>query len=185
MARNGKVALRGLSGLALAFALALGFPQGALAEKYHVTVTNNLADELLAPIVVTDTKNDHHFFTGNYVTEAAESQILTGDPAMIVKAIGMMEATVAHGMAGPPGVLLAPMDSISFEVETDAKSLRVLAMVAPTMVPDNYVTNVVDIHASDTVTVELNRFDIGHDEKTMINMMRSNGGATVTIEKAM
>ena len=30
--------------------------------------TNNLSDELLAPIVVTSASNDAHFFEGNYVT---------------------------------------------------------------------------------------------------------------------
>jgi len=41
-------------------------------------------------------------------------------------------ASVGHGKDGPPGVLLAPGKSVSFAVSTDAKQLRVIAMVAPT-----------------------------------------------------
>jgi hypothetical protein len=156
----------------------------SFADTYSITVTNTLSEELLAPIIVTDAANDAVFFTGNYVTAEAEEQILTGDPSQVVMALGEGNAAVGHGNDGPPGVLLAAGDSVTFEFETDATALRILAMVAPTMVPDNYVTNVVDIHASDEVTVMLHRFDIGHDEMSMDNMMvMSDGGATVVITR--
>ena len=155
----------------------------ALAETYTITVTNNLSEELLAPIVVTSAANDSHFFDGNYVTPAAETQILTGDPMEVVASIGADEAAVGHGLDGPPGVLLAAGKSITFEFETDATSFRILAMVAPTMIPDNYVSNVVDVHAKETVMVSLDRFDIGHDEGTMINAMIGDSAATVVITK--
>ena len=51
--------------------------------------------------------------------------------------------------------------------ETDATALRIIAMVAPTMVPDNYVSAVVNVASlmpGDSVTAPLTRFDIGHDE---------------------
>ncbi len=151
--------------LATALALALG-GGAALAETYTVTVTNTLSEELLAPIVVTGAENDKFIFTGGYVTPEAEDQILTGDPAKLVEAIGMNMAGVGHGMDGPPGVLLAPGDSVTFEVETEATTLRILAMIAPTMVPDNYVTAVADVSAGHEVTVSLDRYDIGNDEGT-------------------
>ena len=48
---------------------------------YKVTVTNNLSEELFAPIVVTHASNDNLLFNGdNYVTMAAQTQILTGSP---------------------------------------------------------------------------------------------------------
>ena len=150
---------------------------------FEITVTNNLSDELLAPIVVTSASNDAHFFEGNYVTKAAEHQILTGDPAMVIESIGGGGAAVGHGSDGPPGVLLAPGKSVSFTFESNATTLRILAMIAPTVVPDNYVSAVVDVHVPGSVMVQLSRFDIGHDEGMMKNsmVMASENAGTVTI----
>jgi hypothetical protein len=90
---------------------------------------------------------------------------------------------VGHGMDGPPGLLLAAGKSVTFDIETDATSVRVLSMVAPTMVPDNYVSNVVDIHAVEMVAATLDRFDIGHDEGTMMNMKVAEAAATITFKR--
>ena len=150
----------------------------AQSADYMVTVTNNLEEELLAPILITSAGNDTDIFDGDYVTPEAEAQILTGDPAMLAGRIGS-DAMVGHGMDGPPGVLLASGKSVTFEITTDATAVRVLAMVAPTMVPDNYVSNVVDLHASPSVAALLNRFDIGHDEGTNANMRVGDGAATI------
>ncbi|NOR61577.1 MAG: hypothetical protein GQ535_03665 [Rhodobacteraceae bacterium] len=160
----------------------------AYAETFTVTVTNNLTEELLAPIVVTDAGNDSFLFTDGYVTAAAESQILTGDPMMVVEAIGADQVTVAHGTDGPPGVLLAAGSSVTFTVETEATAWRILAMVAPTMVPDTYVTALADVSAGHEVTIELGRYDIGNDEGTKMivpvgDMMHS--AATVKITHGM
>jgi hypothetical protein len=166
--------------------LALGLmTTAAAADSYTVTVTNMLAEELLAPIVITSAANDAHFFTMDYVTPAAETQVLTGDPAEVVASIGE-GAFVVHGTDGPPGVLLAPGGEVSIEIETDATALRIFAMVAPTMVPDNYVTNVVDLHGMDMASVELSRFDIGHDEGTMMSSsvdLMGMAAAAVTITR--
>lgn len=170
----------------LAATLAFGvLGTAALADTYTVTVTNNLAEELFAPIVVTDAGNDSFFFMDGYVTPAAESQILTGDPAQIVEAIGADQVTVGHGTDGPPGVLLAAGESVTFEVTTDSTALRILAMIAPTMVPDNYVTALVDVHTGDEITVNLDRFDIGFDEKTKTTMKLGQTVGTVTITRGM
>ncbi|MFT4621092.1 MAG: hypothetical protein ACI9KS_000021 [Sulfitobacter sp.] len=155
----------------------------AMAASYTVTVTNTLDTELFAPVVLTDAANDGKLFTMGYVTAAAEDQILTGDPKMVVEAIGMDMVTVAHGTDGPPGVLLAPGKSISFDLETDATALRLLAMIAPTEVPDNYVTSLIDLSAGADVTVSLDRFDIGHDEGTMMSKRIGEAVGTVTITK--
>ncbi|MCJ8324917.1 MAG: hypothetical protein HRU29_09820 [Rhizobiales bacterium] len=165
----------------LAAAFAAMISGTAFADTYSITVTNNLAEELLAPIVVTSTSNDGFIFNGSYVTPAAEEQILTGDPAKVVASIGADMVAVGHGLDGPPSVLLKPGASITFEFETDATSLRILAMVAPTMFPDNYVSNVVDIHATTETIVKLHRFDIGYDEGTKTNTRVSNDAATVVI----
>jgi hypothetical protein len=139
----------------------------AFAATYSVTVTNNLDEELLAPILITDAANDAHIFDMGYVTPEAEDQILTGDPKMLAARIGA-DAMVGHGEDGPPGVLLSAGKSVTFEIITEASAVRVLSMVAPTAVPDNYVSNVVDLHGVDMATQALHRFDIGHDEGTKI-----------------
>ncbi len=110
-----------------------------MSQTYELTVTNTMASELIAPILTTSTAHDSAIFKGNYVTPEAEVQVLTGDPAKLAAAIGK-DATVAHGKDGPPGVLLAPGKSITFTVTTDAKEIRIFAMVAPTEKPDNYLT---------------------------------------------
>ena len=150
----------------------------AYSADYTVTVTNNLEEELLAPILITSAGNDSEIFAGDYVTPEAEFQILTGDPGMLAERIGS-DAMVGHGSDGPPGVLLASGKSVTFEISTDATAVRILAMIAPTLVPDNYVSSVADLHASPSATAHLNRFDIGHDEGTNSNMLIGNGFATV------
>ena len=81
---------------------------------------------------------------------------------MLAAAIGD-EASVGHGMDGPPGVLLAPGKSITFAVASHAPEVRVLAMVAPTMYEDHYVTAVLPLNGK-SMSVALDRFDIGYDE---------------------
>ena len=169
--------------LALTSALIVLTAGTAFANTYSITVTNNLSDELLAPIVVTSAENDNHFFDGQYVTPAAEEQVLSGDPAMVVASIGADHTAVGHGTDGPPGVLLAAGKSITFDFKTEATALRIFSMVAPTKVPDQYVSNVVDIHGTDSVKVMLNRFDIGHDEGTKVNQRIADNVTTVMITR--
>ena len=133
-------------GLASVSMLSLIAATGALAQSmshsYEVTVTNTMAHELIAPILTTGTTHDKAIFTGNYVTPEAEVQVLTGDPAKLAAAIGK-DVTIAHGKDGPPGVLLAPGKSITFTLTTEAKEIRLFAMVAPTEKPDNYLTTTI------------------------------------------
>lgn len=68
--------------------------------------------------------------------------MVTWEPHKIVRSIGH-DVFVVHGTDGPPGVLLEPRGEVSIDIENAATSLRILAMVAPTMVPDNFVTNVI------------------------------------------
>lgn len=151
---------------------------------YKITVTNSLADELFAPVVVTDALNDHLLFDGdNYVTMEAEHQILTGDPAMVVDVIMEGDAAVGHGSAGPPGVLLPAGESVTIRFATGATALRILAMVAPTRYPDHVVSAVADVPLDDAVTIPLSRFDIGHDEETMAVSLFAENAGTVTIER--
>ena len=147
---------------------------------YKVVITNNLADELLAPVLVAPSTHDGKIFTGAYVSPEAEKQILTGDPGDLAAAIGD-EATVAHGMDGPPGVLLAPGSSLEFEVTTSASTWRIIAMVAPTMVPDHFVSAIVS--PGEMVSATLNRFDVGHDEERMSIQPVAKAVADVSISR--
>ena len=144
------------------------------AATYTVEVTNELSDELFAPIVVARVSDELHLFDGMDVTMAAEHQILFGDPSMVVEAIGMDNLLVFHGDAGPPGVLLpAGASLVSGPFETNATALRIFSMVAPTILPDNYVTavvNVANLMPGDYVMAPLTRFDIGHDEAVADHM---------------
>lgn len=135
--------------LGAATALSLLMSSTAFAQMTHTyefTITNTMETELIAPVVVASTDHDGDIFDGDYVTPEAEVQVLTGDPAQLVARIDH-GATVATGTDGPPGVLLAPGKSITFTVTTDAEKVRVFAMVAPTEVPDNYLTAVIDLAA--------------------------------------
>lgn len=170
-----------LMATAVATAATGAFAQ-SMAEKYEVTVTNNLSEELLAPILITNAANDGHIFDGSYVTAEAEEQILTGDPGKLAMRIGA-DAMVGHGSDGPPGVLLAAGKSVTFEISTEATAVRVIAMVAPTMKPDHYVTSVVDLSAGAMAGTTLDRYDIGHDEGTMKRMDVADGVATVSFKK--
>jgi hypothetical protein len=167
---------------ALLTATLLSAAAGVQAGSYEITVTNNLSDELLAPVLVAPVSQDSKIFIGNYVSNEAETQILTGDPGKLAKEIGM-EATVAHGSDGPPGVLLAPGKSITFTVKTNADSVRLISMVAPTKVPDNFVSSVINLGAPLSVT--LDRYDIGHNEGNKQVSHVGNSAATVTIKSSM
>ena len=162
---------------------------------YKVTVTNNLSEELFAPIVVTHASNDNLLFDGdNYVTMAAQTQILTGSPDDVYAAIEADGgyAVIDKGTEPDPHgnmVLLGPDQSIEIMFDGDATALRILAMVAPTMYDDHYVSAVADVPMNGSVTVPLSRFDIGYDEMTMDNMrlmdirLVAENAGTVTIER--
>ncbi len=162
---------------------------------YKVTVTNNLSEELFAPIVVTHASNDNLLFDGdNYVTMAAQTQILTGSPDDVSAAIEADGgyAVIDKGTEPDPHgnmVLLGPDQSIEIMFDGDATALRILAMVAPTMYDDHYVSAVADVPMNGSVTVPLSRFDIGYDEMTMDNMrlmdirLVAENAGTVTIER--
>ena len=56
------------------------------------------------------------------------------------------KAMVGHGSDGPPGVLLAPGKSIKIEVSGGKSNVvRVIAMTAPTKVPDSYVSGLISL----------------------------------------
>jgi len=168
-----------ISAALVGFTLLLG-SNAIQAKDYEVTITNNMSEELLAPILVTPIKNDGKIFSGSYVSPEAETQILTGSPEKLVKIIGETKTIVAHGTDGPPGVLLAPGKSITFKTSTDMTAVRFFSMVAPTMVPDNYVSGIVNLSTPTTIT--LDRYDIGHNEGRKRIVHVSGNAVTVTVK---
>lgn len=145
---------------------------------YMLTITNNMADELLAPILVVQSRYDEDIFVNSYVTPEAQEQILTGNPEMLAKRIGK-NAVVKHGKDGPPGVLLGPGKSVKIPV-SGRGAVRVLSMVAPTKFKDHFATAIVN--PKSLLPVKLDRYDIGHDEGTRSTTFVKSGVATVTIE---
>ena len=106
-----EVQQRSVTSLTLALCLIIGLSAGAFAmdddKTKTITITNLMTEELLAPMLIIPTRYDKKIFKGAYVSDEAEHQILTGDPAMLVEVIGK-KSKVVHGTDGPPKVLLAP-----------------------------------------------------------------------------
>ena len=171
--------LSAVTAAAAGIALMAGVSTASAQMSYEVTVTNNMEEELLAPILVAPVSEDGKIFVESYVSKEAEHQILTGDPGMLAAAIGD-SAAVGHGDDGPPGVLLAPGKSVTFSISSETEQVRVLAMVAPTMYKDHYVTVVVSL-GGDSMSIALDRFDIGHDEGRMAIEPMAEAVATVQI----
>ncbi len=139
------------------------FGSAAAQDKprtYEVTVTNLMESELIAPVLLTPIAADAKIFDGSYVTPEAEELVLTGDPSMLAASIGW-GAFVGRGEDGPPGILLAPGNSLSFEIITLDPEVRIIAMVAPTVLTATFA-----LDPDDGADGQLARFDIGHDENT-------------------
>ena len=88
--------LSAVTAAAAGIALMAGVSAASAQMSYEVTVTNNMEEELLAPILVAPVSVDGKIFVESYVSKEAEHQILTGDPGMLAAAIGD-SAAVGHG----------------------------------------------------------------------------------------
>lgn len=123
-------------------------------QLYSVTIENMLDREKFAPILVVGDADSGKIWVGEYVSSEAHTQFTTGNPGPLSGTLG--------GDQYLPGSL-GVGESVSFEFRTDAKELRVTAMVHPDFVPDNYVTTVIDLSAGGSA--DIMRFDIGDDEE--------------------
>lgn len=160
----------------------------ASAETYQVSFTNNLSEDHLAPVLITSTTNDKEIFSGDYVTAEAETQILTGDPARLARRIGLSggRSFIAKSERNTSGPLLAPGATITYKITTDAKELRVLAMVAPSSKPDTYVTAVISLQGESSInSKKLSLYDIGHNEgrRTRVSLDDDDAAKVVFIRK--
>jgi len=59
-------------------------------------------------------------------------------------------------------------------------AVRILSMVSPTMVPDHYVSGVVNLNTPTTIT--LDRYDIGHNEGRKRIVHVAGNAVTVTVK---
>ena len=82
------IVIRFMSAFYLMIGAIIALPSIAMAmggdDMVSITITNNMEDELLAPIVIAPVRADDEIFVGDYVSFAAEHQILTGEPTKTV-----------------------------------------------------------------------------------------------------
>lgn len=136
---------------------------------YKITITNILAEEKFAPILIVGDADDSKIWIGDYVSEEAYTQFTTGNNGPLAK--------VLSGDQGQPGKL-GVGGEISFSFKSNAKTVRITAMVHPDITPDNYVTTLVDLQSGSSR--ELQRFDIGDDEgRKTVQLVGPAGKVTV------
>jgi hypothetical protein len=125
-----------------------------VGTAYTVTLRNTLPTERFAPVLIVGDADDKKIWVGAYVSAEARTQFTTGNPGPLASALG--------GDQGQPGK--APVGGeITFTFTTTARTARITAMVHPDFKPDNFVTALLDL--TKPGTVDLERFDIGDDEK--------------------
>lgn len=126
----------------------------AAGKEYTITVRNALAKERFAPILIVGDADDKKIWVGPYVSPEAHTQFTTGNPGPLAAVLG--------GDQGQPGKVPVGGE-VTFTFRTPARTARITAMVHPDITPDNYVTVLLDLARPGTVDLE--RFDIGDDEK--------------------
>ena len=141
----------------------------AQGKEYTITVKNTLAKERFAPVLVVGDADDAKIWVGKYVSSEAHTQFTTGNPGPLASVLG--------GDQGQPGKI-GVGEEITFKFRTTARKARVTAMVHPDVTPDNYVTALLDLDAGGTTQLE--RFDIGDDEKRY-SVVKVGPAGTVTI----
>jgi len=167
--------------LITAAALAACAASGAIAQDFKFTVTNNMAEDVIAPLIVLDAvKAAPIMFTEEGgLTEAYISTILEGDPRPMNGKMPDAVAGPVLGTSGPPGVLIGPGETASSDMFIFANVLRFYAKGDYTE-GDTVIQGVYDISAGPG-TVLLNRYDIGHDEGTMKMTLIDEGVVEVVI----
>ncbi len=139
-------------------------------NEYTITLRNTLPTERFAPVLIAGEADDKKIWVGQYVSPEARTQFTTGNPGPLAAALG--------GDQGQPGKVPVGGEII-FTFRTTARSVRITAMVHPDVTPDNYVTALLDL--SKPGTVDLERFDIGDDEKRF-TVMKVGPAGTVSFK---
>lgn len=144
----------------------------ATGKEYQITVVNKLPGERFAPVLLVGDADDSKIWVGPYVSAEAHTQFTTGNPGPLALKLGGDQ-----GFPGKVGV----GGQMTFFFRTNAKTARIAAMVHPDITPDNYVTALIDLRSDGQI--ELQRFDIGDDEKRFT--VQKVGPAGMVTWKAM
>ena len=139
-------------------------------KEYTITLRNTLAGERFAPVLIVGDADDTKIWVGPYVSPEARTQFTTGNPGPLAAVLG--------GDQGQPGKVTVGGE-ITFTFRTTARRARITAMVHPDITPDNYITVLLDL--SKPGTVDLDRFDIGDDEKRF-TVVKVGPAGTVTFK---
>ena len=136
---------------------------------YEITITNILPSEKFAPILIVGDADDSKIWIGDYVSDEAYTQFTTGNNGPLAQVLG--------GDQGQPGKL-GVGGKISFSFKSNAKTVRITAMVHPDITPDNYVTTLINLQSGSSN--ELQRFDIGDDEgRKTVQLVGPAGSVTI------
>lgn len=138
----------------------------ASAQDYKFTVTNNMADGVIAPIIVLDAVKaaSTMFDEEGNMSEAYVTTILQGDPRPMNGTMPEAVAGPVLGKSGPPGVLIAAGETASADMFIFANTLRFYAK-GDYAEGDSVISGVYDI-STGPGTVLLNLYDIGKTEGT-------------------
>lgn len=164
-----------------AAALAVCAASTAVAQDFNFTVTNNLPEGVIAPLIVLDAvkAGPVMFNDDGTMTEAYIATILEGDPRPMNGTMPDAVAGPVLGTSGPPGVLIAAGETASADMFIFANVLRFYAKGDYTE-GDTVIQGVYDISAGPG-TILLNRYDIGHNEGTMEMTLVDEGVVEVVI----
>jgi len=149
-----------------AASLAVCAATSAVAQDYNITVTNNLPEGVIAPLIVLDAvkASPVMFNEDGSLSDAFISTILEGDPRPMNGTMPEAVAGPVLGTSGPPGVLIAAGETASADMFIFADVLRFYAKGDYTD-GDTVISGVFDISMGGG-TILLNRYDIGHSEGT-------------------
>ncbi|RPE72131.1 hypothetical protein EDD53_1274 [Pacificibacter maritimus] len=152
--------------LITAATLAVCAASAATANDYNISVTNNMAEGVIAPLIVVDAvKASPVMFTPEGgLSEAFVTTILEGDPRPMNGTMPDAVAGPVLGKSGPPGVLIAAGETASADMFLFGDVIRFYAKGDYTD-GDSVISGVYDISMGGG-TVLLNRYDIGHTEGT-------------------
>ena len=164
----------------LALAAVLAGP--AFAADYTITLTHHLDEEPLARILVLDAGAEALVYDGDYVTPAGEELALMGKADAILAAAGGAAATVFRGTAGVEGFLTLGGRSASTDFSSGAEEVLVVSMIYPRYHPDHIVAARVTLPGpGETLTIPLDRYDIGHDEERRRIEKVAEAASSVTV----
>lgn len=161
------------------------FAHGATADTYLVTAQNLMPDEHITQYVMGPADKDAVYFEEDgSLTLPARFLAVQGSPFLLLSALG------EGGLLGNGQDTIGDwtgqtnhLETAEFEITTDARSLRIMAMVGPELEPDNYLMGLADLSHDDEITVPLRRYDLGMNEGTNQTTYIGDDDVIFTIRK--